>query len=67
MSETTRMKPWPRCSCGELVQIRTGRCVRCDFPVGECAHCHQEGSLLDDGRCGICSMVLSGDDEGSTT
>ena len=27
------MRPWPRCgTCGDLIQISTGRCVRCDFP-----------------------------------
>jgi hypothetical protein len=62
MAEPIRMKPWPRCSCGELIHLSTGRCIRCDFPVGKCSHCHQTGSLGGDGLCGICSMALSADD-----
>ena len=27
------LKAWPRCkTCGNLIQVSTGRCVECDLP-----------------------------------
>jgi hypothetical protein len=44
-----RLRPWPRCSCGELIQVSTGRCVACDFPPGASGRIIADWPAPDDG------------------